>query len=192
MLSKEEEEKILYKFNETKKDYPNKTFSTLFEEQVEKTPNELALVFENKKLTYKELNEKANSLAYYLRNEKKIKKEDLVGIMINRSLEMIIAMLAVMKAGGAYIPIDPSFPNDRIDYMLSSSSASVLLTSKKLENKINFENKTIIDLENNDIYSLPNNNLENINTLDDILYIIFTSGSTGRPKGVIQTRKNIS
>lgn len=190
MLSKKEEQKILYEFNDTKKDYSSKTFSTLFEEQVEKTPNEIALVFGNKQLTYKELNERANSLAYYLRNEQKIKKEDLVGVMVNRSLEMIIAILAVMKAGGAYIPIDPSFPKDRIDYMLSSSSASVLLTSKKLENKINFKNKITIDLEDNNIYSLPNSNLENINTIDDLLYIIFTSGSTGLPKGVMQIRKN--
>ena len=91
---------------------------------------------------------------------------------------IIIAILAVMKSGGAYIPIDPGFPEDRINYMLSSSSASVLLTNKKLESKIDFEHKVTIDLDNNDIYSLPNENIENINTLDDLLYVIFTSGST--------------
>ena len=191
MLSEDVKQKILYGFNDTQKDYPNKTFSTLFEEQVEKTPNNIALVFGDKSLTFRELNEKANSLAYYLRNTQHVEKESLVGVMVNRSLEMIIAILAVMKSGGAYIPIDPGFPEDRINYMLSSSSASVLLTNKKLESKIDFEHKVTIDLDNNDIYSLPNENIENINTLDDLLYVIFTSGSTGRPKGVLQTQKTL-
>lgn len=190
LLSNDEKKKILYDFNNTQKNYPNKTFSTLFEEQVEKTPDKVALVFENKELTYNELNQKANSLAYYLRNTSKIQKEDLIGIMVNRSFEMIIAILAVMKVGGAYIPIDPKFPKDRIDYMLSSSHSKVLLTNKKLENKIDFHNKITIDLDNRNIYDLPNNNIENINTLDDLLYVIFTSGSTGKPKGVMQNRKN--
>lgn len=191
ILSKKEKDKILYGFNNTKKSYPNKTFSMLFEEQVERTPNNVALVFGNQSLTFKELNEKANSLAYYLRNKQNIKREDSVGIMLNRSLEMIIAILAVMKSGGAYIPIDPHFPKDRVDYMLSSSSASILLTSEKLKEKIDFKNKLAIDLENDTIYSLPNYNLENINTLDDLLYTIFTSGSTGLPKGVLQTIKTL-
>ena len=189
ILSKKEKQKILYEFNDTNKVYPEKTFSTLFEEQVERTPNKVAIVFEDKQLTYKELNEKSNSLAYYLRNIQKVSKENAVGIMINRSLEMIIAILGVMKAGGTYIPIDPSFPEDRIQYMLESSSASILLTSKRVENKIDYKNKISIDLSNNEIYSLPNQNLKNINKLTDLLYIIFTSGSTGKPKGVMQTQK---
>ena len=191
ILSKRMEQRILYEFNDTKKEYPEKTFSTLFEEQVEKTPNKVAIVFEDKQLTYEELNEKANSLAYYLRNIQKIRKEDAIGIMINRSLEMIIAILGIMKAGGAYIPIDPSFPEDRINYMLESSSASILLTNKKNENKINYKNKILIDLDNSEIYSLPNTNLKNINNLSDLLYIIFTSGSTGKPKGVMQTQRTL-
>lgn len=191
ILSEEEKNKIVYSFNNTKNDYPEKTFSTLFEEQVEKTPNKIAVVFEDKMLTYKELNEKANSLAYFLRNKQNVKKESTVGIMVNRSLEMIVAILGVMKAGGVYIPIDPNFPEDRINYMLETSSASILLISEKLKDKVNYKNKVSIDLENKDIYNLPNKNLENINKLSDLLYIIFTSGSTGKPKGVMQTQRTL-
>ena len=191
ILSEEEKNKIVYSFNNTKNDYPEKTFSTLFEEQVEKTPNKIAVVFEDKMLTYKELNEKANSLAYFLRNKQNVKRESTVGIMVNRSLEMIVAILGVMKAGGVYIPIDPNFPEDRINYMLETSSASILLISEKLKDKVNYKNKVSIDLENKDIYNLPNKNLENINELSDLLYIIFTSGSTGKPKGVMQTQSTL-
>lgn len=191
ILSKDMKQKILFDFNNTKKYYKEKTFATIFEEQVEKTPNKIALVFEDKKLTYRELNEKANSLAYYLRNTQKIKRESIVGIMVNRSLEMIVGILGIIKAGGTYIPIDPNFPQNRINYMLESSSASVLLVNKKIENKIDYKNKVTIDLNNEDIYDLPNNNLPNENKLSDLLYIIFTSGSTGKPKGVMQTHRTL-
>ena len=192
MLSVEEKNKILYDFNDTKVNYSkDKTISVLFEEQVQNTPNNIALVFENETLTYKELNEKANSLAYYLRNNG-IGRNNLVGIMVNRSFEMIISILAVLKAGSAYIPIDPTYPKDRIEYMLSNSNSKILLTQKHLENKINFENKLFIDLSNTEIYSLPNENLKNINTPEDLSYVIYTSGSTGVPKGVMLTHKALS
>ena len=193
ILSEDEKKKILYDFNDTKVDYlEDKTITQLFEEQVEKTPDNVAIIFGENKLTYRELNEKANSLAYYLKSKAKVNKNDIVGIMISRSIEVIIAMLAVIKAGGAYIPIDPTFPKDRINYMLSSSSAKILLTQKKLENRINYNSKLSIDLNNNYIYSLPNKNLECVNTPDDLVYVIFTSGSTGKPKGVMLTHRVLS
>ncbi|MGN1299484.1 MAG: amino acid adenylation domain-containing protein [Candidatus Scatovivens sp.] len=192
MLSEKEKNKILYEFNNTKADYPkDKTISQLFEEQVEKTPNNIAVVFEDQKLTYTELNEKANQLANYLRNNR-IGRNDIVGIMVNRSLEMIIAILAVLKAGGTYIPIDPEYPQDRIEYMLNNSNAKLLLTFKNLENKVSFENKVFIELSNNKIYSLNKNNLQNINEPKDSCYIIYTSGSTGLPKGVILKHKSLT
>ena len=191
ILSAKEKNKILYGFNNTYKEYPEKTFSTLFEEQVNKTPDKIALVFEDKKLTYKELNEKANSLAYYLRNVKQVKREDAIGVMVNRSLEMIISILGIMKAGGTYIPIDPNYPEERIKYMLEEASASVLLTCKKIAKKMNYKNQIIVDLDNTEIYGLPNENIENVNSLNDLLYIIFTSGSTGKPKGVMQKHKTL-
>ena len=191
MLSEAEKNKILYVFNNTKTDYPkDKTISELFEEQAKKTPNNTAVVFGMQKLTYKELNEKANSLAYYLR-ENGIETNNLVGVMVNRSLEMIIGMLAVLKAGGAYIPIDPTYPKDRIEYMLKNSNSKILLTQEHLHDITDFKNCVYIDLSNDSIYSLPNDNPNHTNTPEDLAYVIYTSGSTGLPKGVMLKQKNI-
>ena len=188
----EEKNDLIYKFNNTAMAYQkNKTIAKLIEEQSERTPDKIALVFENQTLTYKQLNEKSNSLAYYLRTTYKVCRDDIVGIMVNRSLEMIIAILAVLKAGAAYTPIDPTYPKDRIDYMLKSSNTKVLLTNAKTlkTNNIDFKNKLTIDLENDAIYNKPFENLEIINKPDDLSYVIFTSGSTGMPKGVMLTHK---
>ena len=191
MLSSTEKNKILYEFNDTKMDYPkDKTIVQLFEEQVEKTPDNIAVVFENQKLTYKELNEKANSLAHYLRETKRIERNNIVGIMVNRSLEMIISILAVLKSGACYIPIDPEYPQERIEYMLKDSKSKLLLTFKNLDQKLNFTNKIFVELSNS-IYNGNIYNLENINMPVDLSYVIYTSGSTGKPKGVMLTHKNI-
>ena len=190
MLSEKEKNKILYEFNNTKMDYPkNKTISELFEEQVYKTPDAIAVVFEDKKLTYKELNEKANSLAYYLRNLG-ISRNDIVGIMVNRSLEMIVSILGVLKSGACYIPIDPDYPQDRIEYMLNNSNSKFLLTFESLVDKVSFENKIFVELSN-ELFNKNKTNLENINSPKDLAYIIYTSGSTGEPKGVMLMHQNI-
>ncbi len=193
MLSKEEKNKILYDFNNTKVDYSkDKTISQLFEEQVEKTPDNIAVVFENQQLTYRELNERSNSLAYYLRN-KGIGRNDIVGIMVNRSLEMIVSILAVLKSGGAYLPIDPTYPNSRITYMINDSNVKTILTQSILQKRFNnLSNLLSIDLSNYNIYANPCKNLNVINTPDDLAYLIYTSGSTGKPKGVMLTQKNVN
>ncbi len=191
MLSEKEKNKILYEFNNTNMEYPkDKTISQLFEEQVKKTPNNIAIVFENKKLTYKELNEKANSLAYYLRNNG-ISRNDIVGIMVNRSLEMIVSILAVLKSGGCYIPIDPTYPQDRIEYMLQNSNSKYLLTFESLKDTIDFDNKIFVELSSS-IYAENKINLENINSSEDLAYVIYTSGSTGMPKGVMLKHSSIT
>lgn len=191
IVTPDEKRKILYDFNNTKVDYPkDKTITQLFEEQVEKTPDNIAVVFENKQLTYRELNERANSLAFYLR-QKGIIRNDIVGIMVNRSLEMIVSILAVLKSGACYIPIDPEYPQDRIEYMLSNSSAKMLLTFESLKDKVSFENKLFVELKN-DLYNYHKNNLDNINSPEDLAYIIYTSGSTGMPKGVMLKHSNIN
>ena len=193
LLSEKEKNEILFNFNNTKKDYDRtQTISKLFEKQAEKTPDNIALVCNNQKITYKELNEKSNSLAYYLRNTLKVGRNDIIGVMANRSLEVVVSMLAVVKAGGAYIPIDPSFPKERIDYMLETSKAKVVLTLEKLKDKINYNSKLAVDLEDNEIYKLPNKNLKCINNENDLVYLIFTSGSTGKPKGVMVTHRVLS
>ena len=191
IVTPDEKKKILYDFNNTSADYPrDKTITQLFEEQVEKTPDNIAVVFENQKLTYRELNQRANSLASYLRSQK-IGRNDIVGIMVNRSLEMIISILAVLKSGACYIPIDPEYPQDRIEYMLNNSNAKLLLTFKRLENKVTFDNKLFVELDN-ELYNSNKDNLININEPDDLAYIIYTSGSTGKPKGVMLKHSNIN
>lgn len=191
IVTPDEKKKILYDFNNTSADYPrDKTITQLFEEQVEKTPDNIAVVFENQKLTYRELNQRANSLASYLRNQK-IGRNDIVGIMVNRSLEMIISILAVLKSGACYIPIDPEYPQDRIEYMLNNSNAKLLLTFKRLKNKVTFDNKLFVELDN-ELYNSNKDNLININEPDDLAYIIYTSGSTGKPKGVMLKHSNIN
>ena len=190
IISEEEKNKILYEFNATEMDYPkDKTISQLFEEQVEKTPNKIAIVFENKKLTYKELNEKANQLANYLRRSG-IKPNDIVGIMLPRSLELLISIIGVLKSGACYIPIDPTYPEKRIEYMLDNSESKILITTNELYNNIKFENKILIN--DNEILIQEKNNLEKINSPEDMAYIIYTSGSTGLPKGVVLKHKSLS
>ena len=197
ILSEEERNEILYKFNDTYLDYSrNKTIFELFEQQVKQTPENIALIFEGQKLTYKELNEKANQLAHYLRTFG-VKANDIIGIIINRSVELIISMLAILKAGAAYLPIDPTYPESRISYILKDSHVNTILTSNKLKDNIKntgFTGNIIItDLNDNAIYhSQPKCNLSSINTSSDYAYIIYTSGSTGNPKGVLITHKNVN
>ncbi|GFZ30331.1 hypothetical protein CSC2_08570 [Clostridium zeae] len=191
ILDEEEKKKILYEFNNTKIQYDmKKTTKNLLEEQVERTPNNIAVVFEDKKLTYRELNEKANRLARTLR-EKGVKAGTIVGIMIERSLEMLVGVLAVVKSGGAYLPIDSEYPKDRIDYILSDSKASILLTQKSLKDKVDYVEKTLF-LDDDNVYSNEISNLNDISVADDLAYIIYTSGTTGKPKGVMLTHKGLN
>lgn len=180
-----EKNKILYEFNDTKKDYPKeKTVIELFEEQVRKTPENIAIVFEGKEMTYATLNEKANRLAHFLVEEESVKPNDVVGLVFDRTFEMIIAILGVLKSGAAYLPIDPSFPDDRIEYMTKNSNAKLVLTnSDKKTNAVN--------IKNIDFSSYVSDNLKIKNKLDDLVYIIYTSGTTGRPKGVMIQHKNL-
>lgn len=194
ILSNSEKNKILYKFNETNiKFNGTSTITELFEKQVERTPNETAIIFENSSLSYNELNMKANQLAYYLR-ELGVTRNTTVGILINRSLEMLICMLAVLKSGGSYLPIDPSYPKNRIDYILTDSNVKIVLTKEPLKYLISTDSITInADLNNNSIYkSQHTSNLTPVNTSSDIAYMIYTSGSTGNPKGVMLTHRNVN
>ncbi|MBW9155187.1 non-ribosomal peptide synthase/polyketide synthase [Clostridium tagluense] len=191
LLSKNERNQILYEFNDTKVEYPkDKTMQELFEEQAQKTPNNIAVVFEDKELTYKELNEKSNQLARILRN-KGVKADSIVGIMVERSVEMIIGIMGILKAGGAYLPIDPSYPKERIEYMLKDSESKILLITESLIDKIEFDGQ-IIDLFNEDLFNGDSSNLEKINTSNDLAYVIYTSGTTGKPKGTMIEHVNLN
>jgi amino acid adenylation domain-containing protein/non-ribosomal peptide synthase protein (TIGR01720 family) len=184
LLDECEIQEKIYTFNSTKCDYPrDKTIYELFEEQVEKTPDKVALSFEDKNLTYRELNEKCNQLAVYLR-EKGVKKENIVGIMVSHSFEMIVGILGSMKAGAAYLPIDSSYPIERINYMLQDSGAVMLLTNVEITDEIKFKGR-ILNLNNDEIYLKNTENLNKTNDSENLAYIIYTSGSTGKPKGVM-------
>lgn len=152
--------------------------------------NSIALVFKEKTLTYQELNKRSNQLARTLRN-KGTGKNCIVGIMAKRSLEMIIGLLAIIKAGGSYLPIDPDYPESRITYMLDDSKTRVLITQKDLYNKIHFDGE-LVDINNEDYYDKDSSNLQIINIPTDLVYVIYTSGSTGRPKGVMIEHKALS
>lgn len=196
IVTPEEKFKLLETFNQTDLPYDEeKTLIDLFEEQVQKTPDAIALVFEKQTMSYRLLNQKVNSLATYLRSQGII-NNSIVGVMLPRSFEMIIALLAVLKAGGAYIPLDPEYPQERISYILENSQSNLILSSKNLQEKLEqlyFSGKIILtDLANESIYTKNKENLTNISTPDDLSYLIYTSGSTGNPKGVMLTQKNFS
>ncbi|MEE1282416.1 MAG: amino acid adenylation domain-containing protein, partial [Acutalibacteraceae bacterium] len=160
-----------------------KTIAEMFEEQVEKTPENIAVVYGEEKLTYRELNEKANALAYKLR-ESGVERDNFVAILAERSIEMIIGILGITKSGGAYVPIDPLYPSERIKYMLDDCKPKVVI-SCCFENKAEIPTDAeIIDLS--EIELEPNGeNPEHINTANDLAYCIYTSGTTGKPKGVM-------
>ena len=184
MLTEVEKNRILVEFNDTGTDYPKeKTIHQVFEEQVERTPDQMAIIFKDQQLTYRELNQRSNQLARTLR-EKGVKVDVIIGIMVERSLEMVIGMLGVLKAGGAYLPIDPTYPEERIRFMLEDSEIRILLTQQQLLGK-NLSVAELIALDDQDIYHPDHNNLPCKNQFSDLAYIIYTSGSTGRPKGVM-------
>ncbi|MCK4257847.1 MAG: amino acid adenylation domain-containing protein [Halanaerobiales bacterium] len=184
-------EQYLFEFNNTKIDYPKeKTIVQLFEEQVQRTPENIALIFGDSELTYLDLNEKANQLARFLRT-RGVSSNEVVGIMIDKSLEMIISVLAIVKAGGSYLPIDIDYPENRIEYMLKDSGTKILLTQQESITGIEF-NGEIINVYDSKYYDKDKSNPEWVNKPNDLIYIIYTSGSTGKPKGVMIEHENVN
>ncbi len=144
----------------------------MFEEQAEKTPDRVAVVFGEQQLTYHELNERANRLARTLHG-KNIGADQAVGIMVERSPDLVVGILAILKAGGAYVPIDPELPEERVGYMLHNSGASILLTQSHLYGKLAFEGE-ILDISSDDVYDLEGSNLELSSSADrPILYHLY-------------------
>ncbi|HYC29078.1 MAG TPA: AMP-binding protein, partial [Chitinophagaceae bacterium] len=177
LLSVEERRQLLETFNDTAGNYNREeTIVSLFEKQVLHTPDAIAVVYEGRQLSFKQLNELSNRWAHYLRNERGVRQGAAVAVMVERSEMMMAALLGVLKAGAAYIPIDPAYPQKRIEYILENSEAAVLVTDKMLLN-------TVTDQ--------PVENPAQVNTSQDICYIIYTSGSTGNPKGVMVSHRNV-
>ncbi len=186
LLTEAERHQLLVEWNDTQADYPrDMCIHQLFEAQVERTPNAIAVVFEDQQLTYCELNARANQLAHYLRKHG-VKPEVLVGICTERSSEMVTGLLGILKAGGAYVPLDPTYPKERLAFMLEDAKVLLLLTQEcLLENLPKYEAKVIcLDSDWDIIAEESQKNPASGTTSENAAYVIYTSGSTGRPKGV--------
>lgn len=190
MISEKEKRKILYEFNNTKCEYPrDKTIHQLFEEQAGIMPDDTALVFEGKTMTYGQLNSRSNQIARVLRNIG-VRRDDIVGLIVNRSFDMITGMIGILKAGGAYLPIDPELPDERIRYMLEDGNVKYVLSQEALAEKAG-TNINVLTFENDEISRMAGENLENVNSPSDLAYVLYTSGTTGKPKGVMVEHRSV-
>ncbi|MGN7471968.1 non-ribosomal peptide synthetase [Brevibacillus sp. SAFN-007a] len=177
-------------YERTKKSYDTeKTIHELFEEQVKKCPEKTAIIYQNKSITYKELNRKSNQLARKLR-QYGIKRNMIVGLMVQRSIEMIIGILGIIKAGGCYLPIDPKFPMTRIQYMIHESNVNLIITQHELSDNFIFDG-TLMYIDDDFLYSGEDSDLDNVNNSSDLIYVIYTSGSSGKPKGVMIKHQSV-
>ncbi|MEB3342382.1 AMP-binding protein [Okeania sp.] len=198
MMKKEQSDRFLTFENDNAIEHrQNKCIYQLFEQQVENTPNSVTVVFEDKQLTYQQLNGKANQLARYLQ-DLGVGPEVLVGLYIDRSLDMVIAMLGILKAGGAYVPLAPVYPTERLAFMVEDGGLSIVVTQEKLAAKL--QNLTtlgmsaqIVSLDRDweNISPQSSENLESKISSENLAYIIYTSGSTGKPKGVQIAHKSV-
>ncbi|MGC8451957.1 MAG: amino acid adenylation domain-containing protein [Cylindrospermopsis raciborskii] len=197
ILTKSEQYQLLMEWNETRVEYPlhqqHKSLHELFELQVDKTPNAIAVVFKNQSLTYYELNERANQLAHYLQSCG-VKPDVLVGICIERSLEMVIGLLGILKAGGAYVPLDCEYPQERLNFMLEDAKIDLLLTQEQLRERLDsLSVSQIIYLDSQQQFIAGQNTVNPVSNSveENLAYLIYTSGSTGTPKGVMITHRAI-
>jgi len=185
LLSREDRDQVLYKWNDTGAEYPaSKCVHELFEEQVSICPEATAVVYEGSSLSYEALNRRANQMAHYLRRLG-VKAEVRVGICAERSLEMIMALLGVLKAGGAYVPLDPSYPVERLRLMIEDSAPLVVLTQKAHRGVVAFFSGVTLELDGPEWQSTLVENPKGTATPENLAYLIYTSGSTGIPKGVM-------
>lgn len=189
VMDENERRTVLEDFNNTRVPYStDKTIVELFEEQVEKSPDNTAVILEGEEITYAQLNTRANRLAGYIRSCG-VKQNDLVAVMTERTIEVIVGIFAILKAGGAYVPIDPEYPKDRIKYMLEDCEPKAILVGKaelQCETQI-----PLIDLFGEKSYSGKPENPERVNSSCDLAYIIYTSGTTGNPKGVMIEHRSL-
>jgi len=181
LVTVEEKQLLLEEFNDITTAYKaDETVVALFEKQAAQNPDTKILAFSEAELSYRELNEKSNQLANYLRDNYDIEADDLVGLLLDRSEWMVIAMLGVLKSGAAYVPVDPLYPEERIAYMLEDSKCKVMITPEELDK---FK-------QQQDNYSKQD--LPHISGLSNLAYVIYTSGSTGKPKGVMVEHGNLA
>lgn len=186
LLTADEKRKLLFDWNDNRRKYPkNLCIQEFFEAQVSRTPDATALIFGERRINYRELNNQANQLARYLQTLG-VKPETLTAICVERSIEMIVGILAILKAGGAYLPLDPNYPRERLAYMLEDSNAAVLLTEQNLIAELGSQPAKIVCFarDSERIAHESEENLVPTATANNLAYVIYTSGSTGKPKGV--------
>ncbi|MCR8842232.1 amino acid adenylation domain-containing protein [Paenibacillus sp. SC116] len=185
------EHQIVALWNDTSVAFPRfQTITTLFEEQVKKSPNQVAIIEDGIEISYLTLNEKANRLAHRLRRLG-VKREQAVAIIAERTAQMVIGILAILKAGGVYVPVDPDHPPDRIKYILQDSGAQLVLASSHYTGQLSMGNKAVT-IDASDLDVEPMDNPEPVNEATDLIYLMYTSGSTGMPKGVMVTHRNVT
>ncbi|MCP4262409.1 MAG: amino acid adenylation domain-containing protein, partial [Planctomycetes bacterium] len=191
LLTGQERHQLLVEWNNTRTDYPeDKCIHQLFEAAVTGSPDAVAAVFEKLQLTYKELNSRSNQLAHYLQTLG-VGPEILVGICIERSLEMVIGILGILKAGGAYLPLDPTYPKARLQFILEDAGAPLLLTTEKLANQLPKGQRVCLDSDWEAISRCSNENPVCKAKPENLAYVIYTSGSTGKPKGALIIHKGV-
>jgi amino acid adenylation domain-containing protein len=193
LLAAEEEHHLLFELNATRVDYPlDNLIHQQFEAQAARTPDSVALVFEAEQLSYRELNRRVNQLAHFLRGLG-VGPEVLVGVMMERSLEMVVSLLGVLKAGGAYVPLEPGYPVDRLAYLAQDARVSVVLTQERLSEKLRVSAARVISVDKEwptiELHSAENP--ISVVTGSNLAYVIYTSGSTGQPKGAMNTHRAI-
>ncbi|HEX2740525.1 MAG TPA: amino acid adenylation domain-containing protein [Rubrobacter sp.] len=195
LLTEAERHQLLFEWNETATEYPwDRCVHELFEEQAGRTPDAVAVVFEEEQLTYRELNRRANQLAHHLR-ALGVGPEVLVGICVERSLEMVVGLLGILKAGGTYVPLDPSYPATRLKFILGDAQAPVLLTQERFVEGLPDKHGAEVVRLDADWPLIARNAEENVRgraTADNLAYVIYTSGSTGQPKGVMIEHRALS
>ncbi|WP_249219737.1 non-ribosomal peptide synthetase/type I polyketide synthase [Chitinophaga sp. HK235] len=199
LLSPDEYQEIVYGWNATEKVYSTgKTIHQYFEEQASVYPDNTALVYEDRQLSYKELNEKSNQLARHIRKQyqqktgTELQPDTLIALCMNRSPEMIVSILAVLKAGGAYVPLDPAYPQQRVDFILEDTSAALVLSLRR-DNGLQLPDEKVLYADlTEDLYLHEDiANLPSYSSAGDLAYIIYTSGTTGKPKGVMIAHKGV-
>jgi amino acid adenylation domain-containing protein len=194
MLSESERRQILYEWNETRAEYAaDKSIHELFEEQAERTPDAIAVVYEEEQVSYAELNRRANRLAHYLIS-RGVGPDVLVGVCLERSIEAIVGIFAILKAGGAYVPLDPDYPEQRVAFMLRNAQAQLLLTQSHLLKSLpQSESKAVcLDEDWEDVSRHSHENPGVIVSDANLAYVIYTSGSTGIPNGVAMTHRAVT
>jgi amino acid adenylation domain-containing protein len=193
LLTEGERRQLLYDWNATDVSIESAaSIQEMIERQTAATPDAVALVCDDEELTYRELNERANQLAHYLRG-RGVQPDTMVGMCLNRSANLIVALLGILKAGGAYVPLDPMYPESRLEFMMLDSGAPLLLTENSLAAKVPADENSIICLDGiaDELATLSKTNPDSVTEPEDLAYVIYTSGSTGKPKGVLVPHRSV-